>query len=147
MELDKKGQPAQMLGMEVNWGKDFVVLTQKHIIESTHQLYSISSSQSRSNKTSLPTNNKPFEHTNSLEEPRCNKTKYQALIGSLLFIARITHPDIAIHVNLLGRLAEDPSVINHQAALKVSELQLSDTNPRYGRTRREPKTCPKQRSS
>jgi len=123
VELDKKGQPAQMLGMEIKWGKDFVVLTQQHLIESTHQLHSISSSQSnkmsQSNKTSLPTNTEPFERTNNPEEPRCNKTKYQALIEGLLFIARMTRPDIAIHVNLLGRLAEDPSVTNHQAALKV----------------------------
>jgi len=31
----------------------------------------------------------------------------------------MTRPEIAIHVNLLGRLTEDPSANNYQAALKV----------------------------
>jgi len=122
VELDKKGQPVQMLGMEIKWEKDFVVLTQTHLIESTH--HSHSTIRSKLGKTSLPSNLELFEHT---KEPNdeCPKTVYQALVGSLLFIARMTRPEIAIHVNLLGRTTENPSAANLLAARKVLKYLYS----------------------
>jgi hypothetical protein len=38
------------------------------------------------------------------------------MIGSLLYITRTTRPEISIHINLLGRRAQDPSVRNMQVA-------------------------------
>jgi len=99
VELDKKGQPVQMLGMEIKWEQDFVVLTQTHLIETTYRQHS--TIHSKLGKMLLPSNLELFEHT---KEPNDEypKTVYQALVGSLLFIARMTCPEIAIHVNLLG---------------------------------------------
>ena len=96
VELDKKGQPAQMLGMEIKWGKDFVVLTQTRLIETTYRQYS--TIRSRLGKTSLPSNSELFEYTKVPNDDECPKTMYQALVGSLLFITRMTRPKIAIHV-------------------------------------------------
>lgn len=86
-------------------------------------LYAIPSNSSQ--QKSLPTNLELFSRISSPDEQKCNKTKFQALVGSLLFIARMTRPDVAIHVNLLGWLAEDPSAINFQAATKVLTYLLS----------------------
>jgi len=128
VELDKKEQPVQMLGMEIKWEKDFVVLTQTHLIESTYHQHSThhshSTIHSKLGKTSLPSNLELFERT---KEPNdeCPKTVYQALVGSLLFIARMTRLEIAIHVNLLGRTTENPSAANLLAARKVLEYLYS----------------------
>ena len=45
--------------------------------------------------------------------------KYQAIVGGLLFIARMTRPEISIHVNLLGRKTKDASSENWKAVLGV----------------------------
>jgi len=117
VELEKRGRPERILGMELKLEDSSVILTQSHLIESTHQLYSTQFLQYK--KLSLPTNIESFERTNSTDIPRYDKTKYQALVGSLLFIARMTCVEIAIHVNLLGPLAEDSSTTNYQAVLRV----------------------------
>ena len=123
VELEKRARPERMLGMELKWKENSVILTQTHLIESTYQLYLTQFPQYK--KHSLPTNGEPFECTSSPDVPRCDQTKYQALVGSLLFIARMTRPEIAIHVNLLRRLTEDPSTTNYQTALRVLEYLYS----------------------
>jgi len=45
--------------------------------------------------------------------------QYQVVVGGLLFIARMTRPEISIHVNLLGRRIKDASPTNYQTALGV----------------------------
>ena len=105
-----------------------VVLTQTHLIESTYHQYSThhshSTIRSKLGKISLPSNLTLFGHT---KEPNneCLKTVYQALVGSLLFIARMTGPEITIHVNLLGRTTEDLLAANLLAARKVLEYLYS----------------------
>jgi len=111
-----------MLGIEIKWEKDFVVLTQTHLIESTY--HSHSTIHSKLGKTSLLSNLELFKHT---KEPNDEypKTVYQALVGSLLFRARMTRPEIVIHVNLLGRMTENLSAANLLAARKVLEYLYS----------------------
>ena len=45
--------------------------------------------------------------------------QYQSIVGGLPFIARMTRPEISIHVNLLGRRATDASPVNWTTALGV----------------------------
>ena len=122
VELDKKGLPGQILGMEIKWIKDAVVLTQTRLIETTFHMHF--TTPSHQGKSSLPLNPILFEHTNETEEG-CPKTQYQAIVGSLLYIARMTRPEISVQVNLLGRCAANPSAANMSAARKVLEYLYS----------------------
>jgi len=36
VKLDKKGQPVQMLGMELKWEKESIILTRTRLIETTY---------------------------------------------------------------------------------------------------------------
>ena len=81
-------------------------------------------------KCSLPINEELFKPP----DPELNKVlddlekqKYQALVGSLLFVSRMSRPDIAIQVNLLGRRASNPSQRNWKAAMNTL-LYLSMTS-------------------
>jgi len=100
VELDKKGQPIQMLGMELKWEKESVILTQTRLIENTYNQHF--PTHSTLGKASLPSNAELFEHTKTPGDEGCPKHIYQAIVGSLLFISRMTCPEIAIQVNLLG---------------------------------------------
>ena len=48
-------------------------------------------------------------------------TRYQSLVGSLLYINRMTRPDISLHVNLLGRRTSKPSQDNLRTARALVE--------------------------
>ena len=43
--------------------------------------------------------------------------KYEGIVGGLLFINRMTRPEILIQVNLLGRSSSKPTIANLNAAL------------------------------
>ena len=116
VELDKRGRPEKMLGMELTWNKEGteVILTQYGLIDSLANTHRVSVTGARS---SLPVDAECFKE--SRQNDPCDKKQFQQIIGSLLFIARRTRPDIAIHVNLLGRRASNLSTTHLQAAYRL----------------------------
>ena len=52
-------------------------------------------------------------------------TQYQSLVGSLLYINRMTRPDISLHVNLLGRRTSKPSQDNLRTAKLLGQYLAS----------------------
>ena len=121
VELDKLGKPTKLLGMELTWDKeDSVKLTQKDAIGKLMTEHSIPSSP----RLSLPSNPSYYEphDQETLQDP----TKYQSIVGSLLYISRMTRPDISFIVNLLGQRTSDPSPINLAVAREVCKY-LSST--------------------
>lgn len=74
--------------------------------------------------SSLPLDEKLYQPDES-SEPGTNQKSYQSIIGGLLFIARMTRPEISIQINLLGRRASKPSPLNLRAALQVLEYLYS----------------------
>jgi len=67
-------------------------------------------------KRSLLLNPQSYEPEDKKEQ---GHPKYQSLVGGLLFIARMTRPDIAMHVNLLRRRMSDHTPENCQVAKQV----------------------------
>ena len=63
-------------------------------------------------RSPLPLNPMLYE----ADEDPTEQKPYQSLIGGLLFVARMTRPEISFHVNLLGRRATNPSTSNMMAA-------------------------------
>jgi hypothetical protein len=118
VELKKRGKPKKVLGMEVNWISDHeIILTQTGLIENPALAHGITGV-----KHSLP-----IEPT--CYEPDCaspvNQKEFQAIVGSLLYIARATRSEISIHVNLLGRRTIAPSIRNLVTAKDICRYLLS----------------------
>ena len=55
---------------------------------------------------SLPLSLDAYQRTKETD-PRIESKKYQSIVGGLLFIARMTRPEISVHVPLLGRRTKD----------------------------------------
>ena len=122
VKLEKLGQPTKLLGMELTWETDnkLVKLTKKGCID-----YMISEHQiSTTPRHSIPLNPEGYAIPNE-SEIMSNQTKYQSLIGSLLYISRMTRPDISLHVNLLGRRTAKPGVNNLRAATQLAQYLAS----------------------
>ena len=119
VELDKRGKPAKILGMELHWEEEQVALTQTSLIDSLAS----SSSAARMaqwQKRSLPLNTQSYEKSDQTDKETSGAIpKYQSIIGGLLFIARITRPEISIHVNLLGCGTKNHTHENWEVALRV----------------------------
>ena len=118
VELEKSGRPTKALGIELLWNNTEVILTQCALIESIHQRYGRSGI-----KSSLPLDERFY--ASRTDEEQAPQKEYQSLIGGQLFIARMTRSEISIHVNLLGRRAQNPSIHNLEAARRVLQYLKS----------------------
>jgi hypothetical protein len=115
VELDKRGRPQKMLGIEMTWEKDgsSVLLTQSRLIENLAKQYGIVGV-----KTSMPLAQHYFSTITETDIP-CDKTKYQQIVGGILFLSRMTRPEVPIQVNLLGRRSTSPSTTNMEGAKEL----------------------------
>ena len=76
---------------------------------------------------SIPVNPEGYTEPTELLTPE-GITLYQSLIGSLLYINRMTRPDISLHVNLLGRRTSKPGANNFQTAKQLGQYLASTQN-------------------
>jgi len=100
-----------MLGMELHWSHEKVKLTQTRLIESLVK-------QHLKENGSLPSNLDAYQKADETD-PKIETKKYQSIIGGLLFIARMSRPEISVHVNLLGRRTKDATDKHFKTALQV----------------------------
>ena len=119
VELDKLGKPTKLLRVELTWERSSVKLTQKDAIGKLMVEHSIPNSP----RLSLPSNPSYYKPNDNkrLQDP----TKYQSIVGSLLYISRMTRPDILFIVNLLGYRTSDTSPINFAVAREVCKYPSS----------------------
>ena len=106
--------------MELTWSKESVILTQKNLIDNITKTHLPLEDHGRSGRNaSLPLDDEFFKpqkkDEKGLEDPE--KRKYQAIIGGLLCLNRMTRPEILIQVNLLGRRSSNPTESNMKGAL------------------------------
>ena len=123
VELEKLGQPTKLLGMELEWGpkSSWVKLTQRDSIEKLVLEYKLTVP-----KHSLPIVPEGYEPPTENELlPATMVTKYQSLVGSLLYINRMTRPQISTHVNLLVRRTSKPGTNNLRTAIQVGQYLAS----------------------
>ena len=124
VKLEKLGKPTKLLGMEIEWGpqNSWAKLTQRDSIDKLTKEYAIPVLPNRS----IPLNLEGYAEPTETE--LINPTKYQSLVGSLLYINRMTRPDISVHVNLLGRRTSKPGIHNMRTALQVGQYLASTKN-------------------
>lgn len=92
------GPIKQCLGLRVNVHKNVITVDQEQYVESLLKNY---------NMTHCKTSETPMEINLKLEKPQndcCdNKYPYRQLLGSLMYLAVLTRPDIAFSVNYLSQ--------------------------------------------
>ena len=143
-ELDKKGEPKFMLGIEINRNKrdKTIKLSQSASISELIRKYKLDDERHRPTSTPVYPHNKlsnklspqndaekiymhgPYEQLTS--ETTSSKTKvktisrsekYRSLVGSLMYIMLGTRPDIAFAVSNLSKYVSNPGIIHWKAAL------------------------------
>ena len=125
VELEKLGTPTKLLGMELTWTQGSVKLTQQDSIGKLIKEHKIPEIPNRSIPLNLEAYAAPNPHDKeNLLDPQ-EHTKYQSLVGSLLYINRMTRPDISVHVNLLGRRTSKPTKENMRIALQLGQYLAS----------------------
>ena len=121
VELEKLGRPTKLLGMVLSWINDrSVKLTQQDSIGKLIKEHAITITPNRS----IPLNPEGYTNSEDLLTPE-GITRYQSLVGSLLYISRMTRPDISVHVNLLGRRTSKPGSNNLRTAIQLGEYLAS----------------------
>ena len=80
----------------------------------------------RITKTPMSTIYDPVLESQSLNETDHNK--YRSVLGKLLYLSRITRPDLSISTNLLGRSVANPTVENLKAMTRVAGYLLGSRN-------------------
>ena len=97
--------------MELTWEKERVILTQSLLIETVTKTH-----LPPGKGYSLPLDEKLFLE----EDPEgVDQKRLQSIVGGLLFVSRMTRPEISIEVNLLVPRASKPGPSNLKAALGV----------------------------
>ena len=114
--------------MELTWtegNKRSVRLTQRDSIDKLMKERAIPEIPNRS----IPLNPEGYaapdlHNKESLLNPQ-EHTKYQSLVGSLLYVNRMTRLDISLHVNLLGRRTSSPTKENMRTARQLGQYLAS----------------------
>ena len=128
VELKKSGRPSKLLGMELTWDLEngTVKLTQQGLIANTMKAHQLA--WDTVPIYSLPVDPLMYEgEVHQKGEGNSEKARYGQILGSLLFIARQTRPEVSVHMSLLGRRVTHPSEYNIKAAVRILQY-LSSTN-------------------
>ena len=117
VELEKLGILTKLLGMELTWGpaNEWVKLTQKATIGNLTKEFGIALTILT---RSLPLNTNDYMEVQEETTPELQKS-YQSLVGSLLYIARHTRPEITLHTNLLGRRTSNATPSNLKTGMQI----------------------------
>ena len=86
-----------MLGMELRWSEGEVRLTQTRLIESMAMTFLKEIGQC-GKRHSLPLEPQYYAKTAEKLADNDGNQKYQSIVGGLLFIARMTRPEISVHI-------------------------------------------------
>ena len=124
VEHEKLGTPAKLLGMELTWGSGYVKLTQQAAIGNLAREFEIPTTEVPTK--SLPLNADNYAKVQEETNPELQK-KYQSLVGSLLYIARHTRPEITLHTNLLGRRTSNATPSNLKIGLQILKYLVSSS--------------------
>ena len=123
-EVEDEGEVQDLLNVEISRDGDDVILKQTKYIEKLLDTFCPDGVPSKHQKTQAPCDSKlpqlvcdALTNTDPVD-PKLLR-EYQAIIGSLLYCATQTRPDVAFAVSYLGRAMGKPTPELLQAAYKV----------------------------
>ena len=125
-KMDDRGKLEWFLGMQKNEDSEKITLDQETYIESVLEKFSTQGS----NPSKTPAENnlklvKASEVTQLVDE-----TLYRSLVGSLLYIAKQTGPDIVCIVNALSRFMDKPANSHWLAGKRVLRYLQATKSPK-----------------
>ena len=113
--MDDRGKLEWFLGLQVSQENNKVTLDQEKYIESVIEKFGMQ--DSNPSKTPAENNLKLVKPTES--ERLVDERLYRSLVGSLLYIAKQTRPDIVWIVNVLSRFMDKPTNTHWLAGKRV----------------------------
>jgi hypothetical protein len=114
-EMRDLGELHYILGVDVERTSDGIALSQQHYIEKLLKKFRMETATSVSTPMDV---NVKLQKEDGYSKP-VDKSLYQSMVGSLLYIAMITRPDIAYAVGVLGRFASCPTEAHLTAARRI----------------------------
>jgi len=116
------GNVNTIIGIKFEKEKDGYLLQQKRYVENMLDKYDI-------NKYKISSNMIP-EKNEKLRKKKFNITRYQQAIGTLLYLALCTRPDIMFAVNKASRRSKDPTYEDWLNVIKI--FRYLKGKPNYG---------------
>jgi len=111
------GDPKKIVGIEITHDRTngTLLIAQTKYIESILQAHRLKNS----NSIKTPMDPKTQLFPNEEKQDPWNQNTYASLIGSLMFVAVATHPDIAYSVNRLASFTANPDLWHWTAAKRI----------------------------
>jgi hypothetical protein len=111
------------LGIKLKWESDKVFVSQEDAVEALWKKYPSEGAATTPISTGFDW------AAASTETTKCDQKKYQSAIGSLLYLARMTRPDILYATTLWGRYASNPTIQHWDGVLRtISYLYRTKTD-------------------
>lgn len=124
-EIKDLGDVSHYLGLQIELDKDgSILLSQKSKIEKLLEEYGLLEPKPAS--TPMETCFQNSSTNNSVQLP--NNTLYRKAIGSLLYLATVSRPDIALSVGLLSRRVEKPTQHDWEGVKRVMRYLASTSD-------------------
>jgi len=118
-KIKSMGQPNILLGIKINIGNDNITLCQAHYIDCLLDKYGLTNANPVS--TPMDPNVKldmEAKESEAEEDPKIEHG-YAQLIGSLMYLALATRPDISYVVNRLAQFTSNPKAIHWTAVKRI----------------------------
>lgn len=125
-ELEDRGEPDMVVGIEVRRHKNGYHLSQSHYVEMKLEEFKI---PTITGKRTVP-HSSGVAGKRQPDEEKGDQPLFRRLLGALHWIAANTRPDLSWTVNTLSRYQQDPASRHVQAAIRVFQY-LRDTKT-YG---------------
>jgi len=122
-DIKSLGQPNLLLGMKISQGNHIVTLSQTHYIDALLEKFGLADANPvfTPMDINVKLDNVTEEQNDEGQGEKDDKVThgYAALIGSLMYLAIGTRPDIAFAVNKLAQFTQNPRPIHWTAVKRV----------------------------
>ena len=118
----KTEDPAEgYLGAKIDTDKHTIRLSQEAYIRKVAQEFGFAESRPQYTPMETGLALRPAEEGETLADPKA----YQSLLGSLLWLASYTRPDVSHAVSVLGQFASKPTVLHKRALVRIGRYVLT----------------------
>ncbi len=142
VEVEEKGRPTSILQMGLEWSPNFdkVSFSQKRQIIKLYSEYKDKVQEQKVKRHDTPMESELKLYPGDTNSLPLEAKDYKAIVGALLFIAKISRPDILYAVNMLSRFCSCYTVLHWKCLLRIvvylyhkSELSLTYTTNQNSR--------------
>jgi hypothetical protein len=115
-KIKKLGKPAWVLGFQICWGSNHLVISQKQYITTLISKY-LKEDDYPVSTPLIAGKILSREHNDELTSE--DKEKYRSIIGSLIYLSNGSRPDITYPVSVLAQFVSNPSFEHYNSALRI----------------------------